>query len=131
MQAFDLDQALTMHWSWKMKFQLALGSVHNREFDTQGIGDATACGRGRWLAENAGELERFPVVRELLPVHVEFHRQSQAIADEIRGGHILHMEDPAIVAYLELSARIEAMLKRLDADLRQGGQATAALSRLN
>ncbi|MBL8479954.1 MAG: CZB domain-containing protein [Sterolibacteriaceae bacterium] len=121
MEAFDLDQALTMHRSWKMKFQLALGSVQSRDFDTQGIGDADACGLGRWLTANAGELERFPVVRELLPVHVEFHRQSQAIADEIRSGRIIHTEDPAIVAYLELSTGIEAMLKRLDADLRLGG----------
>ena len=121
MQEFDLDQALTMHRSWKMKFQLGLGSVHGRDFDTHGIGDAAACGLGQWLAENAAELERISAVQELLPVHLEFHRQSQAIADEIRSGHILHMEDPAIVAYLELSARIEAMLKRLDADLRQAG----------
>ena len=119
MQAFDLDRALTMHRSWKMKFQLALGSVQNRNFDTQGIGDAAACELGRWLADNAAELGGFPVVAELLPVHLEFHRQSQAIADEIRHGHILSMEAPAIVAYLELSVRIEGMLKRLDADIRR------------
>jgi hypothetical protein len=50
-------------------------------------------------------------------VHEEFHRQSQAIADAIREGRILHMDDPAIGAYLDLSARIEERLLKLKHEL--------------
>ena len=43
MQTFDFDNALTMHRAWKMKFQLALGSVQGKDYDTQPIGDAAHC----------------------------------------------------------------------------------------
>lgn len=119
MQAFDFDHALNMHRSWKMKFQLALGSVSDRGFDTQPIGDAAQCSLGQWLAANADELKNFATARELLPVHEEFHRQSKVIADEIRDGKIVRMSDSAIVAYLALSGQIEALLEKLDGDLRQ------------
>ena len=58
-------------------------------------------------------LQASPAAVELLPIHEEFHRQSRAIADAIREGRILHMADPAIVAYLDLSERIEQALIRL------------------
>jgi len=117
MQAFDFDNALTMHRAWKMKFHLALGSVQDRDYDTAPIGDAAHCSLGQWLAANAGELAGSVAARELLPVHDEFHRQSKAIADSIRQGRILQMTDPAIVAYLGLSEKIEDLLLRLKAEL--------------
>jgi hypothetical protein len=60
-------------------------------------------GLGQWLAANAGDLSGSATVAELLPVHEQFHQESKAIADAIREGRILHMEDPAIGAYLTLS----------------------------
>lgn len=113
MKEFDFDAALTMHRSWKMKFHLELERVHGEDFDSRPIGDATQCPLGRWLAENAPELAGSDTVGELVPVHEEFHRQTQAIADAIRSGRILKMEDPAITAFLALSARIEALLLKL------------------
>jgi hypothetical protein len=118
MQAFDFDNALTMHRAWKMKFHMALGSVQGRDYDTQPIGDAAQCSLGIWLAANAGELERHATAQELLTVHEEFHRQSKGIADNIRNGNILSMSDPAIAAYLTLSARIEDLLLQLKAQLQ-------------
>ena len=118
MQAFDFDNALTMHRAWKMKFHLALGSVQGKDYDTVPIGDAAQCSLGQWLAGNAGELAGSPATGKLLPVHEEFHRQSRAIADEIRQGRILVMTDPAIVAYLALSAEIENLLLQLKAELQ-------------
>ena len=120
MQAFDFDNALTMHRAWKMKFHLALGSVQGKDYDTGSIGDAASCSLGLWLATNSGELAGFATARELLPVHEEFHRQSKAIADEIRSGSILVMTDPAIVAFLDLSAQIEDLLLKLKAELQPG-----------
>ncbi len=119
MQAFDLEEALTMHRAWKMKFQLALGSVQDRDFDTRPLGDAAQCALGKWLAANPGELEGFAAADELRTQHEEFHRRSQAIADAIREGNILHMADPAIVDYLTLSEHVEALLTRLDAHCRR------------
>ena len=118
MQNFDFDNALTMHRAWKMKFHLALGSVQDKDYDTQPIGDAAQCSLGQWLAANAGELLRFAAAQELLTVHEEFHRQSKAIADDIRSGNILSMSDPAIAAYLSLSERIEDLLLQLKLDLQ-------------
>lgn len=118
MQAFDFDNALTMHRAWKMKFQLALGRVQGKDYDTGSIGDAANCSLGLWLAANAGELTGSATATELLPVHEEFHRQSKTIADEIRSGSILVMSDPAIVAYLALSSRIEDLLLMLKAELQ-------------
>ena len=118
MQAFDFDNALTMHRAWKMKFHLALGSVQGKDYDTQPIGDAAHCSLGQWLAANAGELAGSAAAGKLLPVHEEFHRQSKTIADEIRQGRILQMTDPAIVAYLALSEKIEDLLLQLKAELQ-------------
>jgi hypothetical protein len=119
MQAFDFDCAVTMHRAWKMKFHLALDKVSGRDFDTQPIGDDAQCNLGQWLAANAGELEGFASATELQKVHEEFHRRSQAIADEIKNGKILHMGDRAIVDFGVLSAKIETLLQQLDGDLRQ------------
>jgi hypothetical protein len=121
MQAFDFDQALTMHRAWKMKFHLALERVSGKDFDTQPIGDAAQCSLGKWLAANAGELAGYASAGELLPVHEEFHRQAQSIADAIRNGKILHMSDKAIVGFGLLSGEIETLLQALDAELRQAG----------
>jgi hypothetical protein len=118
MQAFDFDNALTMHRAWKMKFHLALGSVQGRDYDTQPIGDAAHCSLGKWLADNAAALAGSAAAARLLPIHEEFHRQSKAIADEIRQGGILEMTDPAIVAYLALSEKIEDLLVQLKAELQ-------------
>ncbi len=114
---FDFDKALAMHRAWKMKFHIALGQVQGEDFDTRPLGDAAQCELGHWLAQNADELRALPAAAELLPVHEEFHRQSQAIADAIREGHILHMSDPAIGAYLDLSTRIEERLLKLKHEL--------------
>lgn len=113
MQDFDFDNALSMHRAWKMKFHIELGRVQGEDFDTRRLGDATQCDLGRWLDASARELESSATVAELRPVHAEFHRQSQAIADAIRQGRILHMSDPAIGGYLDLSARIEGLLMKL------------------
>ena len=118
MPDFDFDRALTMHRAWKMKFHIALGRVHSEDFDTRPLGDASQCELGRWLQANALALGSSQAVANLLPVHEEFHRQSQAIADAIREGQILHMTDPAITAYLELSTRIEGLLLELKHELR-------------
>lgn len=118
MQEFDFESALTMHRAWKMKFHIALGRVQGEDFDTRPLGDAAQCSLGRWLAANAGELSRSPTVAELLPVHEQFHQESKAIADAIREGRILHMDDPAIGAYLTLSTRIEGLLLKLKHELQ-------------
>lgn len=118
MQTFDFDNALTMHRAWKMKFQLALGSVQGKDYDTVPIGDAAHCSLGQWLASNAGELTGSAAATRLLPIHEEFHRQSKVIVDDIRQGRILVMSDPAIVAYLALSEKIEDLLLRLKAELQ-------------
>jgi len=118
MQAFDFDNALTMHRAWKMKFQLALGSVQGKEYDVRPLGDAAYCSLGQWLAANAGELAGSAAAGRLQPIHEEFHRQSMAIADDIRCGRILSMADPAIAAYLDLSAEIEDLLLGLKAELQ-------------
>lgn len=123
MQDFDFDNALTMHRAWKMKFHIALGRVQGEDFDTRPLGDSAQCGLGQWLAANATELAGAPVVAELLPVHEQFHQESQAIADAIRAGRILHMDDPAIGAYLTLSTRIEGLLLKLKHELRPPGAA--------
>lgn len=117
MQDFDFDAALTMHHAWKMKFHMALGRVAGEDFDSRPLGDAGRCALGGWLAENADALREVPAAARLLPVHEAFHRQSQAIADAVRAGLILRMNDPAIVGYLELSARIEALLLELRHEL--------------
>jgi len=113
MQDFDFDNALAMHRAWKMKFHIELGRVQGADFDTHRLGDETQCELGRWLAASSQELATSAVATELLPAHAEFHRQSRAIADAVRQGRILHMSDPAIVAYLDLSARIESLLQKL------------------
>lgn len=118
MQDFDFESALTMHRAWKMKFHIALGRVQGEDFDTRPLGDAVQCGLGRWLAANAGEPSRSPTVAELLPVHEQFHQESKAIADAIREGRILRMDDPAIGAYLTLSTRIEGLLLKLKHELQ-------------
>jgi len=121
MQAFDFEQAITMHRSWKMKFHLALDRVQGRDFDTQPIGDAAQCSLGRWLAANAGELQAYASARELLTVHEEFHRQAQSIADAIRSGRIVRLSDKFIIEFGVLSGRIEDLLSRLRTDLQQTG----------
>lgn len=118
MQDFDFENALTMHRAWKMKFHIALGRVQGEDFDTRPLGDASRCGLGQWLAANAGDLSGSATVAELLPVHEQFHQESKAIADAIREGRILHMEDPAIGAYLTLSTRIENLLLKLKHELQ-------------
>lgn len=118
MQRFDFDNALTMHRAWKMKFHLALGSVQGKDYDTAPIGDAAQCRLGIWLAANAGELAQIAAAQELLAVHEEFHRRSKDIADSIRNGKILSMDDPDIAAYLTLSSRIEDLLLQLKTQLQ-------------
>lgn len=121
MQAFDFDDAITMHRSWKMKFHLAIDAIRGQDFDTQAIGDEAQCALGKWLAANAGELKAFASAAELLTVHQEFHRQAAAIADAIRNARVVRLNDKAIVEFGILSARIEALLARLKADLGSAG----------
>jgi hypothetical protein len=121
MQAFDFDNAVTMHRAWKMKFHLALGSVQSKDYDTGPIGDAAHCSLGQWLAANAGELEDFASARELLTIHEEFHRQSQSIADAIRTGKIVHLSDKFIVEFGVLSGKIENLLLQLKTEIQQSG----------
>jgi hypothetical protein len=123
MQPFDFDNALDMHRAWKMKFHVALGSVHGKDYDTAPIGDAASCRLGKWLADNADELAGNVAAARLIPFHDEFHRQSKAIADEIRSGSVLELSDPAIVAYLSLSAKIEELLLQLKHELKAGDPA--------
>jgi len=123
MQAFDFDNALDKHRAWKMRFQIALGSVQGEDYDTAPIGDAASCSLGQWLAANADELADHAAAASLLPVHEEFHRQSKAIADQLRSGTVLALADPAIVAYLSLSARIEELLLQLKDQLKAGDPA--------
>ncbi len=118
MQDLDFENALTMHRAWKMKFHIALGRVQGEDFDSRPLGDASHCGLGQWLAANAGKLNGSSTVAELLPVHEQFHLESKAIADAIREGRILRMEDPAIGAYLTLSTRIEGLLLKLKHELQ-------------
>jgi hypothetical protein len=123
MQSFDFDNALDRHRAWKMRFQIALGSVQGEDYDTAPIGDAASCSLGKWLAANADELAGHAAAARLLPVHEEFHRQSKAIADELRSGSVLVLTDPAIVAYLSLSAQIEELLRQLRAAVNAGNTA--------
>jgi hypothetical protein len=94
------------------------GPCSGRGFRYPATGDAAQCGLGQWLAANAAELAGSPTVAELLPVHDQFHQESKAIADAIREGRILRMEDPAIGAYLTLSTRIEGLLLKLKHELQ-------------
>lgn len=121
MQAFDLDSAITMHRSWKMKFHLAIDRIRGDDFDTQSIGDDGKCALGAWLSANAGELAELESARALPAIHREFHRQAQAIAEAISSGRILRRTDTAIVEFGALSEGIEAQLLKLKADLGQAG----------
>lgn len=121
MQVFDFDSAITMHKAWKMKFHLAIDAIRASDFDVQPIGDAAHCALGQWLAANAGELEPFDTARELLAVHRDFHRRCEAIADAIRKGQVIRLDDEAVVEFGVLSEKIEAMLLRLKEELHQAG----------
>lgn len=121
MQAFDFDNAITMHRLWKMRFHLALDRVQGKDFDTQPIGDAAQCSLGQWLAANAAELEGFALVAELTTVHEEFHRQAQSIADAIRTGKIVRLSDKSIVEFGILSGKIETWLLQLKTEIQQAG----------
>lgn len=121
MQAFDLDSAISMHRSWKMKFHLVIDRIRGDDFDSQPIGDDAQCTLGRWLSANASELAGLESARALPEIHREFHRQAQAIAEAISSGSILRRTDSAIVEFGALSERIEAQLLKLKAELGQGG----------
>jgi succinylglutamate desuccinylase len=121
MQAFDFDNAVVMHKSWKMKFHLAIDGIRSRDFDTRPIGDDTQCSLGQWLSANARELEGFGLARELLAAHHEFHHHSEIIAGDIREGKIVHLNDNAIVEFGALSEKIEHLLLQLKAQLQQSG----------
>lgn len=120
MQAFDFDSAITMHRSWKMKFHLAIDSIRDRNYDTQPLGDDAKCPLGQWLAANAGELGAFESAQRLKETHQDFHHRSEQIADDIRNGRIVRLDDSAIVEFGILSEKIEALLRRLETDVRQG-----------
>jgi hypothetical protein len=65
-------------------------------------------------------LNFFVGVFNLLPIlPLDGGHMAVAIADEIRSGGVLVMTDPAIVAYLALSAQIEDFLLQLKAELQQ------------
>ena len=121
MQKFDFDGAVTMHRSWKMRFHLALDAIRSPAYDTQPLGDDAQCPLGQWLAANAGELGRFESARELLAIHHDFHQRSESIADEIRMGRIVHLNDTAIAEFSDLSEKIEILLLRLKADVQGAG----------
>ncbi len=121
MQAFDFDGAITFHRSWKMKFHLALNSIHGKDFDTQLIGDDAQCKLGLWLAANSSELAGSKLAGKLLKVHEEFHHRAKLIADDIRNGAIVQLNDNAIVDFGLLSERIETLLRQLKAELDPPG----------
>ncbi|OHC63193.1 MAG: hypothetical protein A3H93_01715 [Rhodocyclales bacterium RIFCSPLOWO2_02_FULL_63_24] len=121
MQVFDFDSAIALHKSWKMKFHLAIDAIRSSDFDIQPIGDDARCGLGQWLAANAGELEQFDTAQELLAVHRDFHRRCESIADAIRTGKVVRLNDTAIVEFGVLSEKIEALLLRLKEELHQAG----------
>ncbi len=121
MQTFDFDSAVTMHRSWKMRFHLALDAIRSPAYDTQALGDDAQCPLGRWLAANADELRCFESARELLVTHRDFHQRSESIADDIRMGRIVHLNDKAIVEFSDLSERIENLLLRLKTDVQGVG----------
>lgn len=121
MQAFDFDNAITMHRAWKMKFHLAIDTIRGDDFDSQQIGDDAQCSLGQWLAANAGELKDHGAVKELLATHREFHRQAESIADAIKQGRIVRRSDRTIVEFGVLSTKIETLLLRLKKELRQVG----------
>lgn len=121
MQAFDFDDALTMHRAWKMKFHLALGSVQGKDYDTGPSGDAGHCSLGQWQAANAGELEDCASSRALPTIRGEFHRHAQAIADAVRTGKIVHWSDKFIVESGVLSGKIENLLLQLKPEIQHAG----------
>lgn len=118
MQKFDFDGAIAMHRLWKMKFHLAIDAIRSRDFDTQPIGDEAQCALGQWLSANAGELEGFESARELMTNHRDFHGRSESIADAIRNGKIVHLNDAAIVEFGTLSEKIETLLLQLKEDVQ-------------
>jgi len=120
MQAFDFDGAITMHRSWKMKFHLAIDAIRDRNYDTQPLGDDAKCPLGQWLAANAGELGAFDSAQRLKETHQDFHRRSEQIADDIKNGRIVRLDDSAIVEFGVLSEKIESLLQRLKSDVGQG-----------
>lgn len=121
MQAFDFDDAIAMHRSWKMKFHLALDRIRGKDFDTQTIGDEALCGLGQWLSANSSELAGYASASELLATHEEFHRRSELIADAIKNGRIVHLNDQAIVEFGILSEHIEALLVKFKVEVGQSG----------
>lgn len=121
MQKFDFDGAVTMHRSWKMRFHLAIDAIRSRDYNTKPLGDDAQCPLGKWLAANAGELEKYDSARELTKIHHEFHRQSESIADSIRNEKIVHLGDESIVRFGALSERIEALLSQLRNEVQPGG----------
>jgi len=121
MQIFDFDGAVSMHRSWKMRFHLALDTIRSADYDTEPLGDDAGCPLGQWLAANAGELERFDSARQLFAVHREFHQRSEAIADDIRTGKIVRLEDRHIAEFSALSGKIEALLFLLKKDVQTAG----------
>ena len=121
MQKFDFDSAVTMHRSWKMRFHLALDAIRSPAYDTQPLGDDAQCPLGQWLAANAGELERFESARELIAIHRDFHRRSESIADDIRMGRVVQLNDKPIAEFSALSEQIEALLLRLKKDVQTTG----------
>lgn len=120
MQGFDFDNALTMHRTWKRKLHPALGSLQGRDYDTRPLGDAVQGSPGQWLMANASELEPCVAAREPGVVHEDFRRTAQAVADDIRGGRVLSMGDPAIAACPALSDASKARLARLGDEFRDG-----------
>jgi hypothetical protein len=110
MQDFDFDSALTMHRAWKMKFQHGAGPRPGR-----GLRHAVRSAMprnaalGRWLAANAGELSASPAVASCCRRTTSSTVSPGPSPTRSASGLILRMNDPAIVAYLDLSERIEAL----------------------
>jgi hypothetical protein len=121
MQKLDFDSAITMHRSWKMKFHLAIDNIRSGDYDPRPLGDDAQCALGQWLAANAGELKGFASAAELMAVHQDFHRRSESIADAIRQGRIVHLQDQTIVDFGTLSEKIESLLLQLKDEIRQVG----------
>jgi methyl-accepting chemotaxis protein len=87
----NLDEAMTAHAEWKMKFRSAIQD--NGQLDAASISADNTCALGQWLHGEAKEryagLTSYGIC---VAKHAEFHRCAGKVAAKINAGHYTEAE---------------------------------------
>lgn len=108
------------HNAWVIKLEQLLSNGNAEGIDEKTAHDPALCGLGRWLNNQATNLQHIPEMNELIQEHATFHEMVGKII-RLNGQHETEKAREIHTKLAEVSTRVLGLIDRVDAQLGGGG----------